>query len=169
MRLEEQLGKRLKENGLTISVAESCTGGLLASRITDVAGASAYFLGGVIAYQNEVKKRLLAVPSQVLAGTGAVSEETALAMACGCRELFGSDIGVSITGIAGPTGGSAEKPVGLTYIAVITPAAGRCERFHWTGNRISNKENSVRAALEVALSLVGDDDPSSVETTESMR
>ena len=104
MRLEEQLGKRLQENGLTISVAESCTGGLLASRITDVAGASAYFLGGVIAYQNEVKKRLLAVPSEVLADTGAVSEEVALAMARGCRELFGSDIGVSITGIAGPTG-----------------------------------------------------------------
>jgi PncC family amidohydrolase len=163
------LGKRLQENGLTISVAESCTGGLLASRITDVAGASAYFLGGVIAYQNEVKKRLLAVPSEVLADTGAVSEEVALAMARGCRELFGSDIGVSITGIAGPTGGNVEKPVGLMYIAVITPAAGRCERYHWAGNRISNKENSVRAALEVVISLLEDDDPSSVETTKSMR
>ncbi len=169
MRLEEELGKRLKENGLTITVAESCTGGLLASRITDVAGASAYFLGGVIAYQNEVKKRLLAVPEQVLADTGEVSEETAWAMARGCRQLFGSDIGVSITGIAGPTGGSAEKPVGLTYIAVMTSAGGRCERYHWAGNRVSNKENSIRAALEMVLSLLVQDDPSSVETTESMR
>lgn len=170
MRLEEELGKRLKEKGLTISVAESCSGGLLASRITDVAGASAYFLGGVIAYQNEVKKRLLAVPSQVLAKSGAVSEETAWAMARGCRELFGSDIGVSITGIAGPTGGSAEKPVGLTYIAVITPAGRRCQRFHWVGDRASHKENSVRAALEMVLSLlVGGDPTSSVETTEAMR
>ena len=169
MRLEGELGKRLKEKGLTISVAESCTGGLLASRITDVAGASAYFLGGVVVYQNDVKKRLLAVPEQVLADTGAVSEETARAMARGCRQLFGSNIGVSITGIAGPTGGSAEKPVGLTYIAVTTPAAGRCECFHWVGDRASNKEDSIRTALEMVLSLLAEDDPSSVETTGPMR
>jgi PncC family amidohydrolase len=159
----------LSEDGLTISVAESCTGGLLASRITDVAGASAYFLGGVVAYQNDVKERLLAIPRQVLAKVGAVSEETAWAMARGCRELFGSDIGVSITGIAGPSGGTAEKPVGLVYIAVEGLAGRRCERFCWAGDRTSNKESSVRAALEMILSLLAEENPLSVEPPGPLR
>ena len=156
MRLEEQLGKRLREKGLTLSVAESCTGGLLASRITDVAGASAYFLGGVIAYQNAVKERLLGVPSRVFAAAGAVSEASARAMARGCRELFGSDIAASITGIAGPTGGSIAKPIGTTYIAVEGPAGEQWRCFHWSGDRTANKERSVNAALELILGLLDD-------------
>ncbi len=142
MHLAEQLGKRLKERELTIAVAESCTGGLLASRITDVPGSSAYFRGGIIAYQNDVKERLLAVPAQVLADVGAVSEQTARAMAHGVRGLLKSDIGVSITGIAGPGGGRPDKPVGLVYIAVESPTAKRCERFLWRGSRRENRQRS---------------------------
>lgn len=154
MRLEEKLGEGLKKTGFTISVAESCTGGLLASRITDVPGSSAYFRGGIVAYQDDVKERLLGVPAQVLAEKGAVSEETARAMAYGVRKLLQSDVGVSITGIAGPAGGSTDKPVGLAYIAVESPAGRRCKRFLWSGDRASNREDSVRAALEMALSLL---------------
>jgi len=160
--LEERVGQLLKERGLTISVAESCTGGLLASRIIDVAGASAYFLGGIVAYQNDVKVRLLAVPEQVIKEGGAISAETAAAMARGCRELFGSDIGVSITGIAGPSGGSVAKPIGTTYIAVEGPAGERCRCFRWSGNRTSNRESSVNAALELILACLDDDNPPSI-------
>ena len=150
-------------------MAESCTGGLLASRITDVPGASDYFLGGVVAYQNEVKEKLLAIPKEILVADGAVSEKTACGMARGCRKLFGSDIGVSITGIAGPTGGTDKKPIGLVYVAVEGPPGGRCERFLWEGNRASNKEHSVRAALEMVLALLNDDGPTSVESKGSIR
>lgn len=154
MRLEERLGERLRERGFTISVAESCTGGLLASRITEVPGASAYFRGGIVAYQNNVKERLLGVPTLVLAEKGAVSEETARAMAHGVRKLLRSDVGVAVTGIAGPDGGSVDKPIGLVYIAVETPAERRCERFLWSGDRASNREDSVCAALEMTHSLL---------------
>jgi len=154
LRLEEQLGKALNEKRLTISVAESCTGGLLASRITDVSGASDYFCGGVVAYQNRVKETLLGVPAYILAEKGAVSSETAQGMAKGCRELFHSDIAAAITGIAGPSGGTQAKPVGLVYIAVVSENGSGEQRFVCSGNRVSNKEASVDAALEMILSLV---------------
>ena len=162
MRLEQRVGQALKKRGLTISVAESCTGGLVASRIIDVAGASAYFIGGIVAYHNEVKARLLAVPEEVLKEVGAISGETATAMARGCRRLFGTDIGVSITGIAGPTGGSASKPVGTTYIAVESVTGGQCKCFRWSGNRASNRERSVNAALELVLAFLDDNSRPSV-------
>ena len=154
MLLEEQLGEELRKRKLTIAVAESCTGGLLGSRITDVAGSSEYFLGGAIAYQNEVKEALLHVPHDVIAACGAVSSETAEAMARGCRELFKGDIAVSITGIAGPGGGSVEKPVGLTYIGFSTARGVISRRFLWDGTRTQNKEASVRAAMEMVLAML---------------
>ena len=151
MRLEERLGDLLRQRGGTISVAESCTGGLLASRITDVPGSSAYFRGGIVAYQNDVKERLLGVSPEILKRFGAVSEESARAMAHGCRKLFSSDIAVAITGIAGPGGGSPNKPVGLVYIAVSALDKVACERFFWSGDRALNKESSVRAALNMVV------------------
>ena len=154
MAIEEKLRDKLRDRKLTIAVAESCTGGLLGSRITDVAGSSEYFLGGVIAYQNEVKEALLRVPHDVIEAHGAVSAQTAEAMARGCRDLFKCDIAVSITGIAGPGGGSDEKPVGLTYIGLSTARGVISRRFLWDGNRTQNKEASVRAAMEMVLSAL---------------
>lgn len=154
LRPEERLGRLLREATLTISVAESCTGGLLAGRITDVPGSSGYFLGGIVSYQNEIKERMLRVSRETLATHGAVSQETAEAMARGCRELFASDIAVAVTGIAGPGGGTPEKPVGLTYVAVIGPNGRGCERFLWRGDRLLNRERSVTAALEMAVALL---------------
>jgi len=154
MTLEEELGEKLRNRKLTIAVAESCTGGLLGSRVTDVPGSSEYFLGGVIAYQNEVKESLLHVPQDVIASHGAVSAQTVEAMASGCRELFKCDIAVSITGIAGPGGGSAEKPVGLVYVGLATASGMISRRFQWDRSRIQNKESSVRAAMEMILAAL---------------
>jgi len=154
MTLEEELGEKLRNRKLTIAVAESCTGGLLGSKITDVPGSSEYFLGGVIAYQNEVKESLLHVPQQVIAAHGAVSAQTVEAMAGGCRELFECDIAISITGIAGPGGGSAEKPVGLVYVGLATASGVISRRFQWDGSRTQNKESSVRAAMEMILATL---------------
>jgi len=151
------LGEFLRRRGLTIAVAESCTGGLLGSLITDVPGSSDYFRGGVIAYQNDVKERLLGVPSRTLAAVGAVSEETARAMAHGVRNLLESDIGVGITGIAGPGGGTPDKPVGLVYIAVEGPRGAECRRFQWDGTRLENKARSANAAVGLVLSLLEED------------
>lgn len=119
--LEVAIGKILRQRGLTLAVAESCTGGSLGGRITSVAGASEYFLGGVIAYENRIKDELLSVPAKLLMEYGAVSEECACEMADGIRRVTGADIGISITGIAGPGGGTAEKPVGLVYIGISAP------------------------------------------------
>lgn len=154
MLLEEQLGEKLRDRKLTLAVAESCTGGLLGSKITDVAGSSEYFLGGVIAYQNEVKESLLHVPQDVIESHGAVSAQTVEAMAVGCRDLFKCDIAVSITGIAGPGGGSAEKPVGLVYVGLATASGVISHRFQWDGSRTQNKESSVRAAMEMILAAL---------------
>src|SRR5690606_9108695 len=118
--IEEVVGERLKENGLTVAAAESCTGGLLLQRLTDVPGSSAWVKGGVIAYANEVKVAQLGVDAVELAVAGAVSETVAIAMADGVRLRLDADVGVGITGIAGPGGGSAEKPVGTVCIAVVT-------------------------------------------------
>ncbi len=150
MRLEETLGGLLVERGWTISVAESCTGGLLAARITDVAGSSGYFKGGVIAYHNELKERLLGVPARAVEENG-VSEEVARAMARGCREHLRTDIALGITGIAGPGGGTRETPVGTIFIAIATSRDTRCERFSFLGDRASNREQAVQAALKMAI------------------
>ena len=114
-----------RERGLTLATAESCTGGLVAARLTSVPGSSDVFLGGVVAYANEVKEAELDVPAEVLAEHGAVSAETAAAMARGARERLGADVAVAVTGIAGPGGGTPEKPVGLVYLHAAGPAASR--------------------------------------------
>ncbi len=151
----EDLGRRLRALGLTLATAESCTGGGIADAITDVAGSSDYFLGGVVAYANRVKEQLLGVGADLLASQGAVSEPVALQMAEGVRRLLGADLGVGITGIAGPGGGSADKPVGLVYIAVAGPEGQEVRRYLWSCDRVGNKRRSVRAALELLLERLG--------------
>ena len=121
--LEAVVGRLLEEKGKTIAVAESCTGGLIAEKLTDVPGSSAYFFGGIVAYANSAKQGLLGVPESLIAEHGAVSEPVARAMAHGARERFGADIGVATTGISGPGGGSEEKPVGLVYLAIAWGAS----------------------------------------------
>jgi PncC family amidohydrolase len=149
--LEQEVGDLLSQRGWTLAVAESCTGGLLGHRITSVSGSSAYFEGGVLSYSNEAKELILGVPHGTLVQHGAVSGETALAMARGARRLLGTDIAVSITGIAGPTGGTPDKPVGLVYIALAAEDAELLEEHVWSGDRTANKEQSAEAALELIL------------------
>lgn len=147
--VEELVLEACRERGLTLASAESCTGGLVGARLTDIAGASDVFLGGVIAYANEVKEGPLRVPASVLREHGAVSAETATAMASGvCAEL-GADMGIADTGIAGPGGGSAEKPVGLVYIAVAGAAGDRVERFQLPGDRESVRARATLLALHM--------------------
>lgn len=147
--LEDVIGGLCRERRARLAVAESCTGGLIAHRLTNVSGSSAYFLGGVVAYANDVKVRELGVDGALLARVGAVSDEVARAMAEGVRLRFGADVGLAVTGIAGPTGGSADKPVGLVHIAVAD-AAGTIAREHrFAGTRVIIKEWSALAALDV--------------------
>jgi nicotinamide-nucleotide amidase len=133
---------------LKLAVAESCTGGMLGERITSVPGSSDVFLGGVIAYHNDVKKKLLGVRPEDLERFGAVSEEVALQMAAGVRERTGADVGVSVTGIAGPGGGTPEKPVGLVWIAIHESDA-KARRFHVVGDRAEIRQRAAQAALEM--------------------
>lgn len=145
--LEKVIGQLLTEQQLTIALAESCTGGLIAHRLTNVPGSSDYFIGGVVSYANEAKERVLGVSHQTLQEYGAVSEETAREMARGVRRLLQTDVALAVTGIAGPSGGTPGKPVGLTYIALTAEDLERCERYLWRGDRRANKEQSAEAAL----------------------
>lgn len=145
--LEYILGRRLTDLRATLATAESCTGGLVAHRITNVAGSSAFFLGGLIAYSNEVKERLLGVPAPVLAAHGAVSDPVALAMAQGARARLGSDWGLGITGIAGPGGGTPQKPVGLVYVAVAGPGGHAVTENRFRGSREEIKAQTAERAL----------------------
>ena len=122
--MEAVVGRLLKEQGKKLVTAESCTGGLLGNKITSVSGSSDYYLGGVIAYANRIKTEMLGVPDEVLQQHGAVSEEVACAMACGVMKRFGADYGIGITGVAGPTGGTEEKPVGTVYAALASSDGG---------------------------------------------
>lgn len=151
--LAERLQHICLERSLTVAAGESCTGGLVADAITDISGSSAYFHGSIVAYANEAKMRLLDVPGEVLAAHGAVSAQVARAMAEGARLRLGAAIGVGITGIAGPGGGSDEKPVGLTYIAVAGPDTADVKRFAWQGDREANKASSAEAALELLIEM----------------
>ncbi|MBK8027273.1 MAG: CinA family protein [Chloroflexi bacterium] len=153
--LETRLGKLLADHGWTVCTAESCTGGLVAHRLTNVAGSSAYVLGGVVTYSNAAKEQLVAVKHETLLAHGAVSEPTAREMAEGVRALFDADFAVSITGIAGPGGGTVDKPVGLTYIGLAHRGAPtQVHRHVWAGDRIENKEASAEAALSLLLEAV---------------
>lgn len=149
--IERVVGEALAARGATIAVAESCTGGLVAGRLTDVAGSSAYVLGGVVAYANDAKNQLLDVPREVIATHGAVSEPVASAMAEGVRRRFGADLGVAVTGIAGPGGGTAEKPVGTVCFAVAGPG----QAMHVETRRVPGDRGVIRQwSVMVALDLV---------------
>jgi nicotinamide-nucleotide amidase len=146
--MEELAGCILKARKLTLAVAESCTGGLIGHRLTEVPGASDYFLGGVVSYSNEAKQDLLGVPGTGLARHGAVSPETARDMARGVRRVFQADIGLATTGIAGPTGGSPEKPVGTVYIALATADGEDVWHYQFHGNRTEIKILTAETALD---------------------
>jgi len=146
--LAEVVGQRLTQSGRTLAVAESCTGGLLAKLITDVPGASRYFAGGWIAYSNEIKTRELGVPQELLDAHGAVSEPVAAAMAQGARRKAGADLAVAITGIAGPTGGSEQKPVGLVYIAVSGQEGTDTPKYVFPQDRSSVRLRAAQTALD---------------------
>lgn len=146
--LEEVVGAMLTESGKTLAVAESCTGGLIGMRLTDVSGSSAYFLEGAVTYSNEAKMRTLGVLEQTLIDHGAVSAETAEAMASGIRVYTGSDYGLSVTGIAGPDGGTAEKPVGTVFIGYSDAAQTRSVKFTLPGDRYLIRWRSSQAALD---------------------
>ncbi len=147
--LSREVGDMLRNRGITLATAESCTGGLVGHVVTEIPGSSDYFVGGVISYSNEVKHRVLNVPQEILNTVGAVSPECARAMAHGVRRLLAADIAVSITGIAGPSGGTPEKPVGLTYFHIVGPDAEWGEHHVWPGDRHENKLASARNALEM--------------------
>src|SRR5918998_3633479 len=150
--LESALGKLLKERGATLALAESCTGGLLARRLTGGAGASAYFVEGLVTYSNESKERLLGVPKDLLVEHGAVSEPVAGAMAEGIRKVAGTDYGLSVTGVSGPYGGSEEKPVGLVFVGVSDEKGTEVERLDlsaWRRSREAIRERSANRAFDL--------------------
>jgi nicotinamide-nucleotide amidase len=154
-RLEAQVGAILKLKGWTIGTAESCTGGLIAHRLTNIPGSSDYVLGGVVAYSNAVKQSILKVRQGTLIAYGAVSEAVAGEMAVGARDVLGTTFAVSVTGIAGPGGGTAEKPVGLTFIGLAGPDGLLIVNRHiWEGDREAVKNSSAEAALKLALETI---------------
>ncbi len=157
--LEVSVGKLLRGRGLMLAVAESCTGGLVGHRLTNVPGSSEYFLGGVIAYANQTKVDVLGVSRATLEQNGAVSAETALEMAQGVRRLLGADIGAAITGIAGPGGGSPDKPVGLTWIGLSAPNVLQAWRYLWVGDRLAIKEQSAEQVLRLIVAYLQDQLP----------
>ncbi|HJS20344.1 MAG TPA: CinA family protein [Anaerolineales bacterium] len=149
--LEAQIGKYLLERGLKLALAESCTGGLVGNRITDLPGSSEYFLGSVVSYAYEAKVALLDVSWDTLNAHGAVSREVVLEMARGARRALGSDIAVSVSGIAGPGGGTQEKPVGTTWISLVTAEGEWANQYLFAGDRLQNKSSAADAALRLLL------------------
>jgi len=145
----KETGRLLKELGLSLSLAESCTGGMIGAGVTDVPGCSAYFAGGVVAYENRIKEKVLGVPAEKLEAYGAVSEEVALAMAEGVKKLFKTDIAIAVSGLAGPGGGTAEKPVGLVYLAMNGPDKIKCLKFRLKGTRGEIRKKVVDIAFEM--------------------
>jgi nicotinamide-nucleotide amidase len=149
--LAERLQGVCLGRGITVALAESCTGGLVAATITEVPGSSGYFLGGLVSYSNAAKESLLDVPGDALAAHGAVSAQVALAMAGGARARFSAGLADSVTGIAGPDGGTDAKPVGLTYVGVADAGGTDVRRFTFVGDRAANREAAARAVLEWLL------------------
>jgi len=150
--LESSVGRLLAERGATVALAESCTGGLISKRLTDIAGSSAYFVEGFVTYSNASKERLLGVPKEMFAEHGAVSEPVARAMAEGARKISGADYGLSVTGVAGPGGGTEEKPVGLVYVGVTDAEGAVAEKLDltaWARSRSSIRERSANRALDL--------------------
>ncbi|OPY72696.1 MAG: Nicotinamide-nucleotide amidohydrolase PncC [Syntrophorhabdus sp. PtaU1.Bin050] len=149
--IEERVGEILRERGLRIAVAESCTGGLIANRITNIQGASDYFDMGFVTYSNDSKERFLFVPEDVIAAKGAVSSEVARAMAEGVRQATGADVALSVTGIAGPGGGSPVKPVGTVYVGLASESGTFVRKFLFSGDRILIKTQTSEEALKMVL------------------
>lgn len=147
--METEVDRLLRKTGLTLAVAESCTGGLVSERITTISGASEHFKGAVVSYANEVKETLLSVPTDVIDEMGAVSRETAIYMARNVRLTLGADLGISVTGIAGPTGGTPAKPVGLVYIALASAGDTRVEELHLKGDRERIRYQSSQHVLDL--------------------
>jgi nicotinamide-nucleotide amidase len=152
--LEVQVIDRLRALGQTIVTAESSTGGLITKRLTDISGSSACVLGGVVAYADDIKEKVLGVQKQTLIDYGAVSEPVAQQMAEGARRLFGSDFALSVTGIAGPTGATPTKPVGLHYIGLSAASGTRVRRYVWPGDRDHNRAAAADAALRLLLAVL---------------
>lgn len=149
MRPEEKIAKLLIKEKKTLSVAESCTGGLVAHRLTNISGSSDFLKIGVVAYSNDTKIKILKVPSKLIRGYGAVSPEVAIAMAKGVRKIHQTDFGVGITGIAGPSGGTKTKPVGLVFICIQTQTETLCIECRFRGNRSSVKTQAATQALKL--------------------
>jgi competence/damage-inducible protein CinA-like protein len=143
-----------REEGLTIAAAESCTGGLVAARLTSVPGSSAVFIGGVVAYGDRIKREQLGVPAETLERHGAVSAETAAAMVNGAREAFGADVAISVTGVAGPGGGTPQKPVGLVYLHAAGPAGEQAVQLHLPGDRDALRRRAAASALHLVRRLL---------------
>jgi PncC family amidohydrolase len=153
--LAARLGDLATASGRTIATAESCTGGLVGHALTEISGSSTYYVGGAVSYSDQVKSHVLGVPEETIARHGAVSAQVAVAMAEGARRTFDADVAVSVTGIAGPTGGTEAKPVGLTYIAVADASGHDVRRHVWDGDRSANKRASAGAALELLVARLG--------------
>ena len=154
--VEVQIGHLLRKRELKLALAESCTGGQIGDRITNVPGSSEYFLGGIVAYAYEAKVALLGVSWDTLNTRGAVSQETVLEMARGARRALNADIAVSVTGIAGPGGGTPEKPVGTVWIGLVAKEGEWTRLFQFSGNREQNKISSANAALQMLLDYLQD-------------
>jgi len=154
--LEVLVGELLRRRGMRLAVAESCTGGLVGHLITNVPGSSTYYMGSITAYAYEAKVRLLGVRWETLEKYGAVSKETVLEMACGVRRALAADIGLSISGIAGPDGGTPEKPVGLTWIGLSASGVDEAWKFVWSGDRLAVKEQSAQEVLRLLVNYLSD-------------
>ena len=150
----EAVVKRLKEQELTLATAESCTGGLIAKLLTDIPGSSAVYMGGVISYVDDVKRRLLGVSAQTLSTYTAVSRQTAVEMAKGAREVVRSDVGVSTTGLAGPDGDGTGRPVGLVYVALDMEGFSYCRELHLAGERAEIRARAAHEALSMLLEFL---------------
>ena len=166
--LEADIVKILSERGQTIGTAESCTGGLIAHRLTNIPGSSACVWGGIVAYANEIKEHVAGVQHETLVKYGAVSAETATELARGARRLLKVDVAVSVTGIAGPGGGSADKPVGLTFIGVAAEGYDVVKKHVWEGDRLGNKEQSADAALRMVLDYLEGGTRAAVNTQDEI-
>lgn len=149
--LDRRVHEALLARSLTIATAESSTGGLIAARLTAISGSSRYVIGGVVAYADQVKQAVLGVREETLVGYGAVSEPVARQMANGVRALLQTDLALSVTGIAGPTGATETKPVGLHFIGLSTPDGTWVRRFLWEGDRYANRQSSAGAAFQLLL------------------
>ena len=154
MRIEYQIASNLVRQHKTLSAAESCTGGLLANALTNVSGSSLFFHLGIVAYDNAAKIKLLKIPAKLLETRGAVSEAVARLMAENVRNILKTSLGIGVTGIAGPTGGTKTKPVGLTYIAISDGKKTVCKKFVFKGNRVENKHKTLGATLRLILSFL---------------